>query len=241
MRAVLVVTLLSACGAAATDSAEPPGPTDWVALPIADGREWVEDVDNPYFPLPAGGTWSIASSDLETTVEITVTAGSKAIMGVQATVVQDIEYEDGEVAQETLDWFAQDSTGTVWHLGEETCTYEDGACADTEGSWEWGSDGALAGVMMWADPASAEYPYYQEWYEGHAEDVGQVLEVGVSLAVAAGQFDDCIQTWETSTLDTTGGQGKYFCRDIGIVLVEGDGSTEELVDSSLLNQGGDAG
>jgi hypothetical protein len=132
-----------------------------------------------------------------------------------------------------MDWYAQDSDGNVWYLGEDTCEYEDGACVSTEGSWEWGRDGALPGVAMWADPKVDGQPYYQEFYPGEAEDVGEVVEVGLSVTVPAGTFDDCVKTHDTSTLDATLDEQKTFCRGVGNVLVEEGDVTEELVESSL--------
>ena len=59
---------------------------------------------------------------------------------------------DGELIEDTYDWFAQDADGNVWYLGEETDEYEDGEVVSTEGSWEAGVDGALPGIVMPADP-----------------------------------------------------------------------------------------
>ena len=42
----------------------------------------------------------------------------------------------------TNDWYAQDSDGNVWYLGEDTKEYEDGKVVSTAGSWEHGVDGA---------------------------------------------------------------------------------------------------
>lgn len=51
--------------------------------------------------------------------------------------------------------------------------YENGTLVGHAGSWEWGKDGALPGVIMWADPsAHLNEEYYQEYYAGEAEDKG---------------------------------------------------------------------
>ena len=47
-------------------------------------------------------------------------------MGVSAAVVRDTVYVDGEIVEDTYDWFAQDTEGNVWYLGEDTHEYEDG-------------------------------------------------------------------------------------------------------------------
>lgn len=35
-------------------------------------------------------------------------------MGVEARVVHDVVMEDGELVEDTYDWYAQDSDGSVW-------------------------------------------------------------------------------------------------------------------------------
>jgi hypothetical protein len=73
---------------------------------------------------------------------------------VTATVVQDRVYTNGELTEDTFDWYAQDQDGNVWYLGEDTKELQGGQVVSTEGSWEAGVNGAEAGIIMWADPAA---------------------------------------------------------------------------------------
>ena len=73
-------------------------------------------------------------------------------MGVTTRVVRDRVTVDGEVAEDTFDWYAQDAAGNVWYFGEESKEYEDGEVASTAGSWEAGVHGALPGIVMPAVP-----------------------------------------------------------------------------------------
>ena len=114
-------------------------------------------------------------------------------MGISATVVRDTVYVDGELVEDTYDWFAQDNDGNVWYLGEDTHEYEDGVAVNAEGAWEAGVDGALPGIVMPADPAVGD-AYRQEYYAGEAEDMGEVLEVGVARSIALGDYDDVVVT-----------------------------------------------
>ena len=107
------------------------------------------------------------------------------IEGITATVVRDTVYVDGELAEDTYDWYAQDKDGNVWYLGEDTHEYEDGEAVNAKGAWEYGKDGALPGIVMLADPEVGD-AYRQEYYEGEAEDMGEVLEVGVTTEIALG-------------------------------------------------------
>ena len=44
---------------------------------------------------------------------------------VRAAVIEDREFEDGELVERTLDYFAQDDRGTVWYLGEDVDKYRE--------------------------------------------------------------------------------------------------------------------
>ena len=133
----------------------------------------IENIDNPYTTLTPGTTFTYESVTEEGTEEdiVVVTNETKEILGVTATVVRDTVTLDGELIEDTFDWFAQDKEGNVWYLGEDTKEYENGEVVTTEGSWEAGVDGAEAGIVMLADPQVGD-TYRQEWYPGHAEDAG---------------------------------------------------------------------
>src|SRR5690349_9013419 len=86
---------------------------DEVVLPDVDGVTFVTGVDNPFFPLPVGATWSYEGETDEGFEEVTVEvlAETEEIEGVTATVVHDVESLDGVVIEDTHDWFAQDADG----------------------------------------------------------------------------------------------------------------------------------
>jgi hypothetical protein len=223
---------LSAC--AAGDS----GPTP--ELPDVSAVTFVGEVTNSLFPLPVGATWTYVAEGPEGTerIEIRVldpAVTSKTVHGVVATVVEDVVYLNDDVIEYTQDWYAQDSDGNVWYLGEDTCEFEPGTydpnqtdCAHPVGAWEWGVDGALPGILMRADPQVDGKPYYQEFYEGEAQDVGEVVAVGLSVSVAAGSFSGCVKTHDTSTLDPDLSEYKYYCAGVGSVKIEEPDVTEEL-------------
>ena len=78
-------------------------------------------------------------------VEVVVTDEPKTVMGIRATVVRDTVHVDGQLVEDTHDWFAQDDDGNVWYLGEDVENYADGTLVDRDGSWEAGVGGAPAG------------------------------------------------------------------------------------------------
>ena len=209
----MLIALLPTIGC----DSNPTGPEYNPELPTA----WAAAVTNPLFPLTPGTTLTYegeTGEGLETTV-VEVLSGTRTINGVAATIVRDRVYLDGELIEDTFDWFAQDADGNVWYLGEDTKEYENGAVVSTEGSWEWGIDGALPGIYMWADPAAhVGEEYRQEFAEGEAEDWAKVLAVGEAVTVPFGSFTNCIKTEDWNGLESGGHEFKYYCPGIGLAL-----------------------
>jgi hypothetical protein len=140
--------------------------------PAFDPGNFVTSVTNPWFPLRPGTTWRYrGQKDGRAGTEVmSVTAKKRAILGVRATVVHDRLFLDrGGLAEDTLDWYAQDRQGNVWYLGERTKELEHGRVVSREGSWEAGVRGARAGIFMPGRPRVGE-SHRQEYWKGHAED-----------------------------------------------------------------------
>ncbi len=90
--------------------------------------DFVDAIDHPYLPLTPGSRWlyeGVSDGEPER-IEITVTREPRQIMGISAVVVRDVVHKNGELAEDTYDWFAQDRTGNVWYLGEDSNQYEGG-------------------------------------------------------------------------------------------------------------------
>ena len=202
--------------------------------PDIEPADFVDTIDNPYLPLLPGSRWvyeGIEDGETER-VEVEVTDERREVMGISAVVVRDTVYEDGELIEDTFDWFAQDVDGNVWYLGEDSREYEDGELVGTEGSWEAGVDGALPGIVMLADPAVGD-AYRQEYYEGEAEDLGEVHQVGASQTVPAGDFEEIVIIREWNPLEPDVVEDKYHAQGVGVVLevkVEGEDGRVELIE-----------
>jgi hypothetical protein len=139
--------------------------------------------------------------------------------------------EDGELVEDTFDWYAQDGNGNVWYLGEETKEYEDGKLMTTAGSWEAGVDGALPGVIVPATP-EVGMAYRQEYYAGDAEDAAEVLSLSERAEVPFGSFRDVLLTKDFTPLEPDVLEYKLYARGVGPVLVlgvSGGSGREELV------------
>ena len=241
------VLLLAGCGdddnTATSDSttttepaAEPvidPGDGGTYA-PELDPADFVDVVDNPYLPLIPGTTWVYEGEDdgEAERVEVEVLDKTRQIQGITATVVRDTVYVDGELAEDTYDWYAQDTDGNVWYLGEDSHEYEDGEAVNAEGSWEYGKDGALPGIVMLAHPEVGD-AYRQEYYPGHAEDLAEVLRTDETKAIGIGDYADVVVTQDWNPLEPDVVEQKSYARGVGLILeekVEGGDGTIELIE-----------
>ncbi|MBM3290703.1 MAG: hypothetical protein FJY92_11175 [Candidatus Hydrogenedentes bacterium] len=191
-------------------------------------------IDNPYFPLVPGTSLSYEADtpDGFEKVETTVTHDTKTILGVTCVVVHDVARLDGEIIEDTIDWYAQDRFGNVWYFGEFSTTYDHGTPTGTKGSWEAGVDGAKPGVVMEACPRVGD-TYRQEYLAGVAEDMADVLAIDTAASVPYGDFDRCVKTRDYTPLEPGVNEYKFYAPGIGLVLTKEDGVRVELVDINV--------
>lgn len=183
--------------------------------PEIDPADFVDTIDNPYLPFAVGSRW-VYEGDGEH-IEVVVTDERKEILGIDATVVRDtVTDEDGQIVEDTYDWFAQDVDGNVWYLGEDSTEYENGEPANTHGSWEAGVDGAVPGIVMPAQPAVGD-AYRQEFYPGEAEDLAEVRRIDATLDTPTGTYRDMLVTGEWNPLDPEVVEEKYYADGVGLV------------------------
>lgn len=200
-----------------------------------DPADFTTEIDNPWWPMAPGSRWVYRETDSEGTeqrVEVTVTNKTKEIAnGVEARVVRDVVTENGEPVEVTDDWYAQDSTGNIWYLGEDTAEYENGKLTTRAGSFEAGVDGAQPGIILPADP-EVGMTYRQEYYAGKAEDRGEIFSLDEQAEVPSGHYTDVLMTKDTNPLEPKVLEYKFYARDVGPVLavsVSGGSDREELV------------
>jgi len=222
----LLVPLAAGCGSEKKQSASFPQGAETVKLDPAD---FTSQIDNPYWPMAPGDKWIYRVG--EQRIDVTVTAKTKKIVGIDARVVHDVVTEAGKVKEDTFDWYAQDKAGNIWYMGEDTKEFEDGKVS-TKGSWEAGVDGAQPGVFLPAEP-KVGLAYRQEYYKGEAEDRAEVLSLDASEQVPYGSFDHLLETKESTPLEPGVVEHKFYAKGVGPILavtVSGGSDREELVD-----------
>jgi len=201
--------------------------------PIIKPADFVAVITNQYLPLIPGTTFIYEGDDdgEHERNEVYVMHETKEILGVTCTIVKDTVWVDGELAEETLDWYAQDQAGNVWYFGEDSKEIENGIVVSTEGSWEAGVDGAKPGILMEGNPQIGD-TYRQEYYWGEAEDMAEVLSLSESVTVSYGSYTNCLQTKEWNPLESGTSEHKYYAPGVGVVLevmVEGGNGRVELI------------
>jgi hypothetical protein len=227
---LLVAAVVTACGDASSNDAAPNDGATPTRADVPDPSSFTTVIDNPFMPWTPGAVYTYEGGTEVNVVE--VTDQTREVMGVTTVVVHDTVSESGKVVEDTYDWYAQDADGNVWYFGEDSKEIADGKTTSTEGSWEAGVDGAHPGIAMEADPQVGDY-YYQEFYEGHAVDTGEVLALGEHVDVPLGSYDDCLRTEDANPLDTSVVEDKFYAPGIGLVLetgVKGSDERSELVE-----------
>ena len=212
------------------------GPYD----PVIDPSDFVDPADigngvppNPYFPLVPGSTWTyMGGGELNI---VRVTGETREILGVTCAIVHDVVAADGEVVEDTDDYFAQDTAGNIWYFGEVSQELEDGFLVSLEGSWQAGNELAKPGIAFEAAPRVGDL-YRQEFALGEAEDGARVLSTNASASVPAATCNGtCVQTEDFNLLEPDSLEHKYYAPGIGFILETDPATGErlELVDYQI--------
>jgi len=200
--------------------------------PTIDPAKFVPTVDNPFFPLVPGTTFVYEGQTPDGLEhdEFAVTHNTRVILGVRCTEVHDTVMTNGVLTEDTLDWFAQDTSGNVWYFGENTHELVDGLITTIEGTFMAGVDGAQPGIVMQAHPAIGDF-YRQEFDLGNAEDFAEVVGLTDSVTVPFGSFTNCLNTRETTPLEQDLHEHKFYAAGVGNVLEtdEDTGARTELI------------
>ena len=237
--AAALLALTTGCGTASDPS--PPAGVDelTVPTPVPEPDDFVEGVDNPWFPLEPGASWSYAvEGGAGGGVLVTVGEDPVTVAGVSATAVETVSTfaepepgapvpDTGWVASDGTDYYAQDTRGNVWWVG-------------SEGEWEAGVDGAEAGIAMLATPRLGD-GYREallpdpEWLaDGTDGPIASVAALDGSADTAAGDFDDLV------VVDRTTGSGDterdFYARGAGLVFRETvTGASDETLELSFFD------
>ena len=210
MRKSIVVVALLGCGASKSNQAEGVELSTAVCETGARGP----NVDNRFFPLPVGQKWVLEGGGAR--VEITVLPEVEMVGDVPTRVVHEYETEGGVLVEQSWNYFAQTSDGTVCYYGEKVDIYEGGAVVDHEGQWRADQMGFKPGIQMPAAPMAGTY-HAQEIAPGVAEDYANIVALGRSVTVPAGTYTETLSTEEWSPLEPGHKSRKAYAAGVGLL------------------------
>ncbi|MGH7556539.1 MAG: hypothetical protein ACREMD_01900 [Gemmatimonadota bacterium] len=173
------------------------------------------EATNPYFPMRVGSEWVLEGGG-ERAV-ITVLDETEMVGGVTTRVIEEREFEDGDLVEVSRNFFAQASGGTVCYFGEDVDNYEDGEIVSHESEWRADAPGSRPGIIMPADPRPGMR--FQMEVAPEAADEGEVVELGLSVEVPAGNFTDTMRLRESNPLEDEE-EYKVYAKDVGIIIDE---------------------
>ena len=191
-------------------------------------------VDNKWSPLVPGAYSVFEGSAIEDGERIsrrvvtTVTDLTKEINGVNSVVVWERDYNEGQLVEAELAFFAQDKYGNVWHMGEYPEEYEDGKFDKAPG-WLAGFEGASAGIAMRAEPRLGTPGYAQGYAPPPINwiDRGRVYKVGQNTCVPVKCYEEVLVIEEFERNKPGAYQLKYYAPGVGDVRVGWRGPEEE--------------
>jgi hypothetical protein len=176
-------------------------------------------INNPFFPLKPGTTFIYEGQTAQgfNHTEFAVSHNTRVIRGITCVEIHDSVFLDKKLSEDTLDWFAQDKDGNVWYFGENTHELVGGLITTINGTFMAGVDGAKQGIIMEAHPAVGDF-YRQESDLGNAEDFAEVTSLTASVTVPFGSFNNCLKTQETTPLEPSLLEDKFYCSGVGNLL-----------------------
>jgi len=219
----LVLTLAgSGCGAGTrTDTATPSAPTRFRQAPFAPADfAQATPAPNGWLPLTPGTQWvrdgatDVGHRRVPHRVISTVTDVHKTIDGVTTIAVLDQGIDAGQLAHESIDYFAQDRHGAVWDVGSYAEAYQSGRYVSVRDAWLAGVDGARAGILLPGNPRLLTPPWFISQPPGADPDVAQVVQSGVSHCVTYRCFNDVLVVREGKA-SAPDNEFKYYALGVG--------------------------
>jgi hypothetical protein len=215
------------------------GRTAWLifALPaaaVADDGGWQDSFPiaqytlattggNPYWSLQPGHFVVLGNLEPDGSEFVVIRAldETELVDGVETRVIEEREYEDGELREVSRNFFAAaKETNDVYYFGEDVDYYKDGEIRGHGGAWRAGTDTARPGLYMPGRPA-AGMKYYMEYAPDAALDRAQIIDTSADVETPKGAFANCLLITETSPLEPDDESYKRYAPGVGMIYDDG--------------------
>jgi len=214
-KAITVIVLLAGCGSSKSNQGEGVE----LSTAICETGPFSATVTNPYFPLPVGQKLVLEGGGER--IEITVLNEIEMVGSVPTRVVHEYETAGGVLVEQSWNYFAQASDGTVCYYGEKVDIYEDGVVVEHEGQWRADEGGFKPGIQMPAAPMAGTY-HAQEIAPGVAEDYANIVALGQPVSGPTGSYSETLLVEEWSPLEP--GQKSHKAYAAGVGLLDDNGA-----------------
>ena len=184
---VLLASTLAGCGGGGAADGTP-GEIPVLPAPA----QFVRGFTLNYFPLPKGTTWIFEGEELgqPRREEVRVLDAPRILADIECTGLEQSVVVGGVVVELTTEWFAEDRTGSVWKLGEESFEFDGLGFVPTADSWLAGQPGTWPFLAFPADPLVGSH-----WigYVNGGFDTFVARSRTASVVVPFGAFADCLE------------------------------------------------
>lgn len=133
---------------------------------------------------------------------------------VEAAIIEDRAFVEGELVERTLDYFGQADDGTVHYFGEDVDNYENGRLADHSGSFLYGEHTDHLGVLMPGDPRVSDTWHFEKAPPITVER-DTLLEKLPRREVGGTTYDDVLEIREL--IDGEEVEIKYYAAGFGVI------------------------
>jgi hypothetical protein len=178
-------------------------------------------INNPYLPLASlkqdvlEGKEDSKELRIERTMKPDIRKTFKiGNQTVEVLVMEDREFENGKLSEVTLDYFAQADDATVYYLGENVDEYKDGKVVGHSGTWLYGKQTKVPGVLMPGNPKLGDKFRSEDVPKITTED-NEVISLSETVAVPAGTYQNCLKMKEV--LSDGAVEYKYYAKGVGCI------------------------
>ena len=196
------------------------------------------EINNKWMPMQPGTQWAYEGTAVDEEgnnfarrIEFTITDLTKEIADVRTVVAWIVDYNNDEIIEKEIAFYAQDNDGNVWYLGEHPEEFADGKFVYAP-TWIAGVEDAKPGIKMMAEPKVGIPNYFQGW--GPAvewSDYGRIEKMGQETCVPVDCYKDVLVIAESSLGEVGAAQFKYYVPEVGEVRVNwgGQDATQEAL------------